>query len=385
MSALALIDRMLVQYPAMHVLVTTGTVTSARMLARRLPPRAFHQYVPVDRIGWIRRFLGHWQPDLALWLESELWPNLIRSVADGGTPLVLLNGRMSEASFQRWRRVPFLIRPLLGRFSLCLGQDAEQSDRLAALGASRALSVGNLKYAAAPLPAEDAALARLRAAIGQRPAWLASSTHPGEEGLAGRVHQRLAKTRPHLLTVIVPRHPDRGAAIAAELAAQGLGVARRSLGEDPAKAQIYLADTLGELGLFYRLAPIVFIGKSLLHEGGHNPLEPAQLDCAILAGPHMENFAAVATGLRAARAIVDVSDEESLARSVDALLQDPARRKALGQAARKVAAAEAGVLDAVLRELRPWLEAAGRASASPGNGPGVGPLNGHDAPLRARS
>jgi len=212
MSALTLIDRMLAERPSLHVLMTTGTVTSARLLASRLPPRAFHQYVPVDHAGWIQRFLGHWRPDLALWLESELWPNMIRGVADAGIPLVLLNGRMSEASYLRWKRVPFLIRPLLSQFALCLGQDDLQTRHLAALGAPQVRSVGNLKFAAAPLPADPDALARLRAAIGERPSWLASSTHAGEEALAGRAHRALAARHPGLLTVIAPRHPDRGAA-----------------------------------------------------------------------------------------------------------------------------------------------------------------------------
>lgn len=378
-SALALIERLLAERPDFHVLMTTGTVTSAKLLDTRLPPRAFHQYVPVDHAGWIQRFLEHWKPDLALWLESELWPNMIQGVADTGTPLVLLNGRMSEASFLRWKRVPFLIKPLLAQFALCLGQDDEQTQRLAALGAPKALSVGNLKYAAAPLPADAAGLARLQAAIGDRPLWLASSTHAGEEAAAGRVHRTLAASHPGLLTVIAPRHPDRGPEIAAELQALGLVVARRAAGDDPGRADIYLADTLGELGLFYRLAPIVFMGKSLLHEGGHNPLEPAQLDCALVSGPHMQNFAAVQDKLRASDAVTEVADEAALARGVDTLLRDPARRARLATAARQVALAEAGVLDAVLRELKPWLDKAGHPARN-GNG-----ANGHHASFRARS
>lgn len=379
LSALALIERLLAERPDFHVLMTTGTVTSAKLLDTRLPPRAFHQYVPVDHAGWIQRFLEHWKPDLALWLESELWPNMIQGVAETGTPLVLLNGRMSEASFQRWKRVPFLIRPLLAQFALCLGQDEEQTRRLAALGAPRALSVGNLKYAAQPLDADETLLTVIGTALDRRPVWLASSTHAGEEAVGGRVHRALAPAHPRLLTMIAPRHPDRAPEIVAELQAQGLTVARHSLRQMPLDADVFLADTLGELGLFYRLAPIVFMGKTLLHDGGHNPLEPAQLGCALVSGPHMQNFAAVQEKLRTAGAVVEVADEAALARAVDALLRDPARCEALAQSGRRVAAAEAGVLDAVLRELKPWLDRAGRPARN-GNG-----ANGHHAPLRARS
>lgn len=379
LSALAFIERVLAERPGFSVLVTTGTVTSARLLESRLPRRAFHQYVPVDHAGWIQRFLDHWRPDLALWLESELWPNLIQGVADAQIPLVLLNGRMSEASFLRWKRVPFLIRPLLGHFALCLGQDEEQTGRLSALGAPKALSVGNLKFAAAPLPVDEGALGRLRREIGDRPCWLAASTHPGEEALAARVHRAVAPAQPGLLTIVVPRHADRGEAIAAELAGEGHRVARRSAGDAIDGADIYLADTMGELGLFYRLAEVVFVGKSLLHAGGHNPLEPAQLGCAVVVGPQMHNFAEMVDRLRAGGALTEVADEAGLAAGVAALLADPARRGALARAGRTVAEAEAGVLDAVLREIQPWLDAAQRRHARGANGSAPNGADGHGA------
>jgi 3-deoxy-D-manno-octulosonic-acid transferase len=385
LSALAFIERLLAERPGFNVLVTTGTVTSARLLASRLPHRAFHQYVPVDHAGWIQRFLDHWRPDLALWLESELWPNMIQGVADAGTPLVLLNGRMSAASYLRWKRVPFLIRPLLGHFALCLGQDEEQTGRLSALGAPRALSVGNLKFASAPLPVDNGALDVLRRSVGGRPLWLAASTHAGEEALAARVHRALAPAHPGLLTVIVPRHPDRGGEVAAELARDGHRLARRSAGDKVDGADIYLADTMGELGLFYRLADVVFVGKSLLHQGGHNPLEPAQLDCAVVVGPHMHNFAEMVDRLRAGGALTEVADETGLAASVATLLDDPTRCGALARAARGVAEAEAGVLDAVLREIAPWLDAAQRRYANGGAAAAPNGASGHDIGLRARS
>ncbi|MCK6449650.1 MAG: 3-deoxy-D-manno-octulosonic acid transferase [Alphaproteobacteria bacterium] len=380
-SALALIDRMLAERPRLNVLVTTGTVTSARLLAKRLPRRAFHQYVPVDHAGWIHRFLDHWRPDLALWMESELWPNLIRGIAAAGTPLVLLNGRMSEASYRRWLRLPFLIRPLLGSFALCLGQDDAQTERLAALGARCTRMVGNLKYAAAPLPADAAELERLRLVIAGRPVWLAASTHPGEERIVADAHRAVAARHPDLLTIIAPRHADRGTAVAQELIDAGLRVACRSAREDPAGRGIYLADTMGELGLFYRLAGIAFVGGSLVPHGGHNPLEPALLGAAVLSGPHTRNFAAVFDEMRAAQAVGEVTDAVALAAAVGALLDDPARRRALAAAAEGVAVARAGVLDAVMDEIGPWLDRAEHrqpptSSPSAPNPPRGGPPKG---------
>ncbi len=290
-SMLALIDALVADRPSVSVLVTTGTVTSARLLATRLPEgRAWHQYVPVDRPAYVRRFLDHWQPDLALWVESELWPNLILETKARGVPLVLVNGRMSERSFEGWQRWPSVIRPLLGAFELCLGQDAAQAERLRQLGAGRSLCVGNLKAAAGPLPVNEAELARLAGQAAGRPLWLAASTHAGEEDAAAAAHQILKQRWPDLLTLIVPRHPGRAGAIAAMLESRALKVARRSRAEPiAAETDIYLGDTLGELGIFYRLAGIAFVGGSLVPIGGHDPTEPAALGKPVVFGPHMEN------------------------------------------------------------------------------------------------
>jgi len=357
-SMLSLIDRLLVERPRLNVLVTTGTVTSARLLASRLPPdRAWHQYVPVDRTAYVRRFLDHWRPDLALWVESELWPNLITETGARRIPLMLLNGRMSERSFRTWRRFPGLIGALLGNFALCLAQDAAQADRFLRLGASQAATVGDLKAAAAPLPVDEASFAELAAAVAGRPLWLAASTHEGEEEIAAFVHRALMHGVPGLLTIIAPRHPARGDAIADMLAARGLKTARRSAGEAiEAATQVYLADTLGELGLFYRLAGIAFIGGSITRKGGHNPLEAALLDCAILHGPDMSNCLVMARALASAGATLTVTDGPSLAAAVGRLLADPVERAARAAAAAGVAAHNRDVLDAVLAQLAPWLD-----------------------------
>jgi 3-deoxy-D-manno-octulosonic-acid transferase len=346
---LALVARLRAERPGLTVLVTTGTVTSAEVMAARLPEGAIHQYVPVDRAAWVERFLAHWQPDLAIWIESELWPNLIAATRARGVPMALLNGRLSARSFARWQRRPRLAGAVVGAFDLVLGQDETQAERFRRLGARRALSVGDLKASARKLPYDAAALARLQEAVRGRPLWLAASTQPGEETLVAEAHRRLAERLPNLLTIVAPRHPARADEVAAILP----GAARLSRGEAPT-APFYLVDRLGELGVFYRLAGIVFVGGSLVPKGGHNPLEPALLDCAILMGPDRANCAAVATAL----GVTEVRDGASLADEVWRLLADPAERTRRAAEAARVAARYRGVLDAVLGELRPLLDRA---------------------------
>jgi 3-deoxy-D-manno-octulosonic-acid transferase len=358
-SLLALIDRLAAERPGLSMLVTTGTVTSARLLAQRLPAgRACHQFVPVDRPSYVRRFLDHWRPDLAIWVESELWPDLVAATQARGIPMALLNGRMSQRSVARWRRWSGLIGPLLGGLSLCLAQDETQRARLRELGAVAAETVGDLKAAAPPLPCDAEALARLAAAIGERPFWLAASTHPGEEEAAACVLRRLQAAHPGLLTLIVPRHPARAGEIRALLERDGLTVAQRSRGEAIGDAtQIYLADSMGEMGLFYRLAEIVFLGGSLAPVGGHNPLEQALLGCAILHGPDMSNCAATARALAEAGGAHRVADAEELALEVDRLLRDGTERRRMAEAARVAASRQGGVLDEILARLAPHLDA----------------------------
>lgn len=348
LSALPLIDALRRSRPEVTVLVTTGTVTSANVLEQRLSAGVIHQFIPVDRAPWVNAFLDHWRPDLVLWLESELWPNTLAALGLRRVPALLVNGRMSEVSCARWKRwAPATARHLLAAFSACLAQTAADADRLRHLGAREAVCVGNLKAAALPLPADEQALATLRRSIGQRPVWLAASTHPGEEALMGRVHGGVATGHPGLLTIIVPRHPERGPAIADDLRAQGLRVARRAAAEPiTSETQVYLADTMGELGLFYRLAAVAVMGKSLVGSGGQNPLEAARLGCAVLYGPRMENFREIAAALEAGGAARVVADEAGLAETLGRLLSDPAVCQTMGEAGRALADGE--VIDRIL-------------------------------------
>ncbi|MBR9972870.1 3-deoxy-D-manno-octulosonic acid transferase [Magnetospirillum sulfuroxidans] len=354
LSLLPLVDRLLAR--KLGVLMTTGTVSSATLMAERLPAGAIHQFVPVDRVAWIRRFLDHWRPDLVLWAESDFWPNILCEIKARRLPLILVQGRVSPRSLDGWKKAPGFIANILGRFDLCLGQTPGDAERLRVLGGGDCRCVGNLKQAVPPLPCDEVELARLRHGVGDRPLWLAASTHSGEEALVGRVHRHLAERFPRLLTVIVPRHPHRGGEIQSELKALGLSARRRSAG-DGVDDGVYIADTMGELGLFYRLAPIVFMGKSLCVEGGQNPFEPARLGAAVLFGPRMSNFPDMVPSMLAAKAAETVADEVALTQAVEKLLAAPEILRDRRAAALGWSEAEAGALDAVIGALRPWLEA----------------------------
>jgi len=356
-SALALIERVLHERPGLEILITTGTVTAARLLESRLPRGARHQFVPADLPHAVSRFLDHWHPDLAVWIESELWPNLVLMTRRRNIPMLLLNARLSARSVARWRAWPGLSRPVLGAFSLCLAQDNVQGGRLRELGAGKVACVGDLKSAAKRLPVDAGEMALLERRIGDRPRWIAACTHPGEDEIAADIHLRLAAIHPGLLTIIAPRHPVRADEIATMVEGRGLRVARRSRGDAiTGETAVYLADTFGELGLLYSLAGIAFIGGSLVDRGGHNPFEAARLDCAVLIGPHTANCAAMAEALVAAGGAEVVADGDALGAAVSLLLQDPALRARRAGAAARIAAAGLGTLDAVMEQLAPWLD-----------------------------
>ena len=356
-SMLPLIGHLLRIHPDVHLLFTTGTVSSARMIEGRLPPRAIHQYVPVDRPGAVRSFLDHWQPEIALWAESEFWPNLIDATQRRGIPMILINGRISPRSYRGWQRAPGLLRSLLRRFDMCLGQTEGDAARLGDLGATAYKCVGNLKFASPPLAADEAALSDLAARTAGRPVWIAASTHEGEEQIAAAVHRALKDEHPGLLTIIAPRHVHRGPGILASLANGSAQLRLRSKGELPeAETGIYIADTMGELGLFFRLADVVFMGKSLVPFGGQNPLEPLKLDRPVLHGPHMANFQDMADHLASSDGAVQVKDEEELRRAVDTLLKDHSRRAELARNGRSYADAQSNVVEAVSAEIERLLK-----------------------------
>lgn len=343
LSVLPLIERLLSDASSPHILITTGTLTSAKLMRERLPQKAIHQFVPLDHPTYCARFLDHWQPDLGVWVESEFWPNLIVESSERKIPLALINARITERSFRNWKRAPAFIANLLSRFSILMAQDNASAERLRKLGAYSVSEPGNLKHDASPLTYDPAELARLRALTVMRPIWLASNTHEGEERAAAAVHRRLAPRHSGLLTVIVPRHPARGAAILRELRASGLSVACRSKGEAISEhTEIYLGDTLGEMGLFYSLCDTAFIGGTLSETGGHNPFEAARLGCAIVAGTSDFNFAEVYALFCASGAMWRVADEAELGGAIDMLLSDGNLRRRMSEAAMGLASSGSG-------------------------------------------
>ncbi len=359
-SLMPLIGALCGKEPDLSLLVTTGTVSAARLLERRAPTGILHQYLPLDRQAWVESFLDHWRPNFALWVESEFWPNLLAEAARRDIPMALVNGRLSARSLARWRFAGPLIRPLLARFEVALAQDEMQARRLAALGARGPQCLGNLKFAADPLPVEETALRQMKTQLAGRKIWLAASTHPGEETVIAAAHRELARVHPGLLTIIAPRHVERAPAIAAELMEMGFRLARRSQGEEIRQStEIYLADSMGELGLFYRLAPVALVAGSYRWQG-HNPIEPALLGTAVLSGPRVANFHEIYQRMRAADAVT-IAAEFELAPAIDRLLADA---ECAGARARRFAEDErAGILEATLAALAPVIRARRHARA----------------------
>jgi 3-deoxy-D-manno-octulosonic-acid transferase len=331
LSHLPLVERYVKERPDLAVLVTSGTRTSAELLARRLPSDVIHQYVPIDAPRAARRFIDHWRPDLAIFVESELWPNLLRTAAERGTRLALVGARVSASSQEAWSRSPRSVAALLDLFDLIYAQDTETRDWIEDHGI-RVAGKLDLKRAAAPLPYDHLTYHRMKENIGGRPVVVAASTHSGEEIL---ITEAVRSLEPRPLLIIAPRHPERGAAVALMLSARGSSVLRRTEFEVVGpKTDVYVADTLGELGMLYRLADVVVMGGSFMEDGtGHNPLEPARLGRPVISGPNVDAFAEVYAEMTGHRAVLIANDELDLSKALAALLGEPRLAKALGERA----------------------------------------------------
>ncbi len=356
-SMLPLIHRLLEVFPDAHIMVTTGTTTSAEIMAKRLPERAFHQYFPLEHPLYAARFIRHWKPDIALWFESEFWPAMLSALKRRNIPVILVNGRISNKSFRRWQQFEFVIKEILSCFTLCLGQSDEDTYRLKVLGAKNTASLGNLKYAGLPLPVDEEKKKELEKQFVGRTVWLVSSTHEDEESKIGRFLNDLAKKIPNLLTVIVPRHPHRGVEIKEKLEKDfGLNVALRSADEKISdKTDVYLADTIGELGIFYELIDVVFVGGSLIPHGGQNFMEPSRCRDAVIVGPHMHNFTDAMNRAKRNDAVIQVNDVLELIDMVEKLLKNPDLLEAKRSLAYNWATSEAKVLDGIVEKIQDYI------------------------------
>lgn len=349
----------LIEYILSHrinIVLTTGTVTSAQVARERLADRVIHQYVPLDLKPAVSRFLDHWAPDLAIIAESEIWPMTILELGARRVPQVLVNGRLSDNSFASWKKRSYLAEALFENLSHVVAQSEVDAERFRVLGARPVTVSGNLKVDSPAPPVDQQVLDELLGQIGGRPVWAAISTHDGEEAIAGRVHQRLKPRHADILTVIVPRHPERADEIASHLAQLGLNVVRRTSGAliEP-DTDVFLGDTIGEMGLYLRLTEIAFVGRSLTWEGGQNPLEPAMLETAVLAGCNVQNFRDSYQKLLESGGAKLVRDEEMLAGAVNYLLGNDAVRQAMMRSGAKTVAEMRGALDRTTEALEPFI------------------------------
>lgn len=353
LSVLALIRSMGERLPKAQFLITSGTATSAALIAKRMPPRTRHQYAPLDSPGPVRRFLSHWIPNAGVFVESELWPLMLAQARASGTRLALLNARLSDRSVRRWKKRAKTAKYTLDQFDILLTQNDKTATNLLMIGADpdRVHPGSNLKSTAAPLPIDAGSLAEIQDSLQGRPVWVASSTHPGEEAIVLAAHTELLTSHPDLCLILVPRHPERGDAVAQLIDAAGMTCARRTLAEGLRGKQVYLADTLGETGTWYATASIVFLGGSMFPIGGHNPFEPAQAGAAILTGMHVTNFAETFLQLQAAGGAVTVADADDLARSVAIWLDQPERRQKASKANSEFVAGQQSRLDEVVTTL----------------------------------
>ena len=356
LSMLPLIHKILKENPNCHIMVTTGTVTSAELMSKRLPEGAFHQYIPIDNPDFCKKFIEHWRPDMALWFESELWPGMLGEIKKHKIPLILINGRISDKTFGRWKLFSFVSKELLSCFNLCLGQSDEDARRLEVIGAQKAINLGNLKYAGFNPPVDENKKATILAQLNNRPVWGVISTHNDEESQIGKILPNLKAQIPGLLTIIAPRHPQRGPEIQEQLNALGLKTALRTKGEEiTPQTDVYIADTIGEVGIWYDIAPIIFIGGSLISHGGQNFIEPCRFKDAVLVGPFMHNFTDAMNRAKKANAVIQVRNTEQLQQQVLNLFADKEALQKQQEQCYAWATGEAKVLDGISDVIKEYL------------------------------
>ncbi|MBS9403390.1 lipid IV(A) 3-deoxy-D-manno-octulosonic acid transferase [Halomonas sp. TRM85114] len=358
-AARPLIKALLVLYPSYRLVITTMTATGAervRALANGLREQGVlgevsHHFIPLDFPASARRFVSRLHPALALFFETELWPNLLAACVRSGVPVAVVNGRLSPGAYRGYRRLAPLMHEALGQVDWLAAKSRDDAERFQGLGMApdRIDVVGSLKFALSINDADQQVSEHLRTRLGNRSIWVAGSTHEGEDEQLLAAHGRLIETCPDALLILVPRHPRRFDAVAALCAQKGMSLARRSRDEWPAAdTAVYLGDTMGELLSLYGAADLAFVGGSLVPIGGHNLLEPAALGVPVLSGPALDNFADIAEVMREARALVEVADVDELVNVLRRLFADAGERRRLAAAGRSVVTANRGALDRTL-------------------------------------
>ncbi len=352
LSSLPLIKRLQHNFPDAHFLLTTGTMSSAQIMHQHMNDRCFHQFIPIDLPDAVHNFLSHWRPDFVLWIESDLWPNILSGIQKNGTKAFLINARLSDRSFKTWGYLKFFAKSILGAFHHIYAQSEEQANRFEYLEAKSVSVLGNLKFSVPPLACNIEELDKFRESIGGRNIFLAASTHEGEEEVAVKAHLTLKKYFPNILTLIAPRHPHRADSIEKMIRQFGLSVTRRTNSLLPTEeTDIFICDTLGEMGLFYQLAPIVFLGGSLVPIGGHNIIEPAHFDCVILHGPNGQNFQETTDRFVNAQAMITVHSFEEIAAQYKLLVENPEIHGRISQAAKQIALSHDTALETLVADL----------------------------------
>lgn len=356
-SMLPLIDKLLRENPDLSILVTTGTLTSAEIMAKRLPKRAFHQFIPFDVPAFAQKLIKHFKPDAVLWFESEFWPSLLSEVKKAKIPLILVNGRISDKSFETWKKFKFVSKEILSCFSLCLGQSEQDKNRLILLGAPKVACVGNLKFAGMPLPVDQNKLNVLKQQIGERKVFLLSSTHNDEEERFALYLPWLKENIQNVLTIVAPRHPNRGDDITIMYRCRNFNVAQRSREEDiTPETDIYVADTIGEMGLWYALSAVSFVGGSIISHGGQNFMEAARDKNAVIVGPNMQNFAEIMNRARFDDAVWQVNSAEDVVEETITLFRNPELLAERQQKAYQWTVKEEAVLDGIVNALKKVLK-----------------------------
>lgn len=354
-ALLTTLARLRRDYPHISIMVTTGTVTSAKTMAERLPEGAFHQYIPVDHPSWVAGFLDHWQPDAVIWTESDFWPSMLLEIKKRKIPAVLLNGCMSAESHRKWRWGKSLISEILSTFDLVLAQNPGHGSRLADRGARNVKVSANLKYSSAPLTCDEAKLAELQKALEGRPVIVWGSSHPGEEEIIARIQQSLKSQHPGLIVACAPRHPKRGPEIKENMEKMGLKASLRSTGALPGAADdMYIADTMGEMGLIYRAGPLAIVGGSYCFRS-HNPIEPAQLGRVVFYGPEVAHIESLCDDFEACGGALRLKDEAALGEKIAAFLANPESFAPMAEAAEKWTREKSVIVDEIVADLSPFL------------------------------